>query len=391
MQREALEVPGKVTYRPSTSLEGDRNPIEAMLCESNIASLSRVSPHQVKEEPEEVLAVRWEAQWQEFLKTTESPHSSWASPQLPEKPTPWDNAEAFLASFEQVAVACQWPREEWASRLLPALSGEVEQAFFSLDARDREDFEKVKAAILQGYALCREKLRQRFWHFSYRETEGPRGTYGCLQELCRRWLKVERHSKEQILELLVLERFLTILPPEMQSWVRQCGPETCSQAVALAEDFLLRQLQAKTQEKQVSLEEASGSVSEAGQDPSETEQTELSVGIKEEEGGEANLLEARGWMTIDEGKKYVAEDSKPAESGGMSICKVEKNVSQSLEQENVPVLCGDIYKILFETTVETGVDVGKKCNGEACQISSGCMEIIEIHSNGSPVRKYPVD
>ncbi|KAG8140282.1 hypothetical protein E2320_002978, partial [Naja naja] len=48
-------------------------------------------------------------------------------------------------------------------------------------------------------------------------------------------------TKEQILELLILEQFLTILSKEIQNKVRECGPETYTQAVALVEGFLLRQ------------------------------------------------------------------------------------------------------------------------------------------------------
>uniref|UniRef100_A0A670HRE0 SCAN box domain-containing protein n=1 Tax=Podarcis muralis TaxID=64176 RepID=A0A670HRE0_PODMU len=100
-------------------------------------------------------------------------------------------------------------------------------------------------------AMKREKNRQRFRRFCYQEAEEPRGAYRRLQELCRRWLRFERHSKEQILELLILEQFLAILPPEIQGWVRECGPETCCQAVTLAEDFLLRQREAERQVSQV--------------------------------------------------------------------------------------------------------------------------------------------
>ncbi|XP_048347310.1 zinc finger and SCAN domain-containing protein 30-like [Sphaerodactylus townsendi] len=323
----------------------------------------------------------------------------WAVPQLPEKSTPWDDAKAFLASFEQVAEACQWPQEEWVTRLRPALSGEVELAFFSLEARDRENYGKVKAAVLQGDAIFREAASIARC-FCYREAEGPRGTYSQLQELCCRWLKVEQPSKEQILELLILERFLTVLPPEIQRWVRECGPDTCSQAVALAEEFLVRRLQPVRQEKQNAplgsqfLGDKLGALGgnppgvEAGQDLSENERRQPSMIVKEEEDGEACPLEARGWMTTEDGEEYAPKDYRSVESGGMSMWKVEKNVSQCREQENVPAFCGDIYNIVFETTVQTGVEAGdeqlnenkgEKCNnlseGALCQASKETVHI----------------
>uniref|UniRef100_A0A8D2LBN4 SCAN box domain-containing protein n=1 Tax=Varanus komodoensis TaxID=61221 RepID=A0A8D2LBN4_VARKO len=90
-----------------------------------------------------------------------------------------------------------------------------------------------------------------FRQFRYRDSEGPQEACSRLWFLCCRWLKPERHSKEQILELLILEQFLflAILPPEMQSWVKDGDPENCSQAVALAEDFLLRQQEAQERPK----------------------------------------------------------------------------------------------------------------------------------------------
>ncbi|XP_015272991.1 PREDICTED: zinc finger protein 397-like [Gekko japonicus] len=247
----------------------------------------------------------WEVQWQKFLRTLESSHSPWGISPLPEKLSPWDDAKTFLAAFEQVAEACQWPQEEWATRLLPALSGVAKWAFSSLDMRDREDYGKVKAAILQAEALSREKQRQQFRHFCYQEAEGPRGAYSRLQEMCRGWLRVENRSKEQILELLVLEQLLSVLPPEIQSQVRESGPESCSQAVALAEEFLLRQ------EKQVPWEEADGSVSEAGEAPSERK---LSMAVEEEEAGP--LGEDQENEEYEELLQLSPDKAKPEELNG---------------------------------------------------------------------------
>uniref|UniRef100_R4G9N6 SCAN box domain-containing protein n=1 Tax=Anolis carolinensis TaxID=28377 RepID=R4G9N6_ANOCA len=175
---------------------------------------------------------RWKSHAPEFLRTRQP-----VLPAMEEMP-PWDDTKAFLASFEQVAKACRWPKEEWAARLLPSLSGEAEQAFQSLEASERQDYGKLKAAILRAEGQRMEAQRQHFRHFRCQRVEDPRRIYSQVQELCSRWLKPERRSKEQILELLVLEQFLASLPQDLQGWIRDGGPDTCSQAVALVEDFL---------------------------------------------------------------------------------------------------------------------------------------------------------
>ncbi|XP_062993323.1 zinc finger and SCAN domain-containing protein 16-like [Elgaria multicarinata webbii] len=206
----------------------------------------RASPL-VKEEPDAGEIQGWDMQSQE----AEQPHCFGGGTAWPTEFEPWDDMQALLASFEHVAHACRWPKEELVARLLPALGGDAQEAYLSLDTSDRRDYGKVKAAILKREPMATEKRRRHFRQFRYQEARGPREACRRLRELCHRWLRPDCRNKEQILELLILEQFLNLLPDEIQSCVCERVPETCTQAVALAEDFLARQQEAERRVLQV--------------------------------------------------------------------------------------------------------------------------------------------
>ncbi|XP_054855867.1 SCAN domain-containing protein 1-like [Eublepharis macularius] len=139
--------------------------------------------------------------------------------------------------FREMPDVCQDARESGRAMMLPDLFGEAQHAHSSLEAGRAGGCGKVEQAVPCLSNMGSENQRKRFRGFAYKETEGPQVAYERLQELLFQWLKPEARSKEEIVEQLVLEQFLNLLPEDVQRWVRERHPENGDEAVALAEDY----------------------------------------------------------------------------------------------------------------------------------------------------------
>ncbi|XP_053147552.1 zinc finger protein 397-like [Hemicordylus capensis] len=218
---------------PEESLERGLRIIQVEVREE-LPARGRVT-HEIKQEPGEGPQQYWEAPQQEFPTNALLPQSEWKnspSPQSQSEETP----KGFTFSFKGLADTRRGFQREWGTQTLQGLNREALQTDRSQDL-SRNDGEETILAEEDPVSL--EIRRRRFRRFCYWEAEGPREVFSRIRELCLQWLEPERHTKEQILELLILEQFLMILPEEMQSWVGERGPETGNQAVSLAEDFML--------------------------------------------------------------------------------------------------------------------------------------------------------
>lgn len=184
----------------------------------------------IKQEPEDELQQCWETQWQKSLKTMQAPYFPERCPHLARPPLE-ESPQEFQASFPSLKGI--------AETKLRSREEVFNQKTCRISEKDPHSSVQVKDEIWGEDIDSLEEQSQHFHQFRYQEAEGPKNVCEQLWRLCHQWLKPERHTKEKILELVVLEQFLTILPEDVQGWVREGRPQTCAQAVTLAEDFLL--------------------------------------------------------------------------------------------------------------------------------------------------------
>ncbi|XP_063148744.1 zinc finger protein 287-like [Candoia aspera] len=212
------------------------------LCPAQLGTIREFAswavPGQMGSEAEDGLAHRWKAQWQE----------NWEN-ELPNT-IQWEVTKSLLVPSKKTADFGRRPRGEEADGPWLGLDGVLKAFPNQKESEEMGDKGIATSEILRKGIADTEIRRQHFRLFCYQEAKGPRDAYNQLQELCHQWLTPENCTKEQILELLILEQFLAVLPLAMHSWVKEGGPESCLQAVALAEDFLMGQQKIEGGEEQ---------------------------------------------------------------------------------------------------------------------------------------------
>ncbi|XP_048345116.1 zinc finger protein 24-like [Sphaerodactylus townsendi] len=309
-----------------------------------------ISLEHVKQEPSEQLWHGCEGQWQPLLKVMETPSSEEGHLELPGQQAHAGCSESPLDVTQQLRGS-EVPQLQFGSIKDP------QDATLATDKTVKDEFPGEvghEEVILGEEAVSWDTERQKFREFIYYEAVGPRLTSYRLWTLCRQWLQPEKRTKEQILEQVILEQFLAILPQEMRNWVKQQHPDSCPRAVALAEGFLLLQEQKATGP----LQKVEARFPKVEDPPLDSCQRSLSGDIKQEDDSDPSVPEGSRIVSEVKEENLSKEDTLtdvPGTAGGSapgSISSPSKSVLLRLLKEEPGTICdpsgGTVRKIKEE-------------------------------------------
>uniref|UniRef100_A0A8C5WKP4 SCAN box domain-containing protein n=1 Tax=Leptobrachium leishanense TaxID=445787 RepID=A0A8C5WKP4_9ANUR len=132
-----------------------------------------------------------------------------------------NDVESYLLAFERTATREAWPPEQWAGIIAPFLLGEAQKAYFDLEEEAAADYPQLKAEIMARMGVTTTVRAQRFYKWRFNERQAPRSQMIDLIHLARKWLRPESQSPAQMVESLVLDRYLRELPSGLREQCRE--------------------------------------------------------------------------------------------------------------------------------------------------------------------------
>ena len=149
-----------------------------------------------------------------------------------------EDIEEYLTTFERMMTVYGVHEDWWAIKLAPQLIGRALEAYAALSNTAAADYKEVKRAIFRRYDIGEETYRQRFRSTTKKEGESYTELATRLSTLANTWL-TGCDSASAVIEKLVVEQFLDVVPSELRIWLCERKPATGVQAAALAENYIL--------------------------------------------------------------------------------------------------------------------------------------------------------
>ena len=163
----------------------------------------------------------------------EKAHRSIRMPKLKEA----DDIESFLLAFERQMLTQGPPQRKWVTHLVPLLSGKALKAYTGLSEAASKDYTTVKETILKYFNIGITTYRNRFKAAKMKENESAQEFSTRLSDLFTKWSSA-CSNMDELRQLILVDKFVSDLPPHIRSWVWDKKPATLAAAAELYDDYV---------------------------------------------------------------------------------------------------------------------------------------------------------
>ncbi|XP_066979099.1 uncharacterized protein [Macrobrachium rosenbergii] len=159
--------------------------------------------------------------------------------------------EVFFKTFEDTAATLNWPKDKWVLLIRNHLKGKA--SFVASQLLTNKDYDSIKKAILDAYAITVEGYRQNFRN-SFKSASQTFVEFCELKiRQLNKWLsKAEVQDFDSFKNLIVLEELIRKLPLNIATHIMDKGETNALKAASIADDFALIHKYKPSQSKSVS-------------------------------------------------------------------------------------------------------------------------------------------
>ena len=148
-----------------------------------------------------------------------------------------DKPADYLRRFEQVMLCNEEPKDQWARLLSINLSGKASTVFNTrIPTAQQDDYDVVKTVLLDAFGDTVDLARQQWWTMRKETEESFQACMIHFEEKFRRGMEGCTTILD-LVSILSMTKFLSILTPECCTYVLGRNPKDGIAAAHLAEEF----------------------------------------------------------------------------------------------------------------------------------------------------------
>ena len=150
-----------------------------------------------------------------------------------------EDIETYFRTFENIALTNGWPKQDWASYVVPQLEGKAREAVSY--STNLGDYDLVKRDVLERYEISAECYRSKFRSSSRKPSGSVRDWVNDLKYSFLGWLnhaRVDVDNPDSVIDFMIMDQALSKLPEDLRIFLKDRRPDSSKSLAAMADEFV---------------------------------------------------------------------------------------------------------------------------------------------------------